>query len=57
MQLDGVLAQPAPPAAVVRSPGGDDIPEARPVTEDAEMRQLVDDDRFQRFRRREDQAP
>src|SRR5258706_13447675 len=49
--------QPASPDEMVRPATRDDRPEARAVTEDPEMGELVDDDRFERFRRRQDQAP
>jgi hypothetical protein len=42
---------------MVRAATGNDGPEARPVTEDAEMGELMDDDRFERFRWRQDEPP
>src|SRR5258705_9207812 len=42
---------------MVRAATRDDRPEARAVTEDPEMGELVDDDRFERFRWRQDEAP
>src|SRR2546426_3917179 len=50
-------SQPASPDEMVGAAAGNDGPEARPVTEDPEMGQLVDDDRFERFRRRQDEPP
>jgi len=49
--------QPAAPDEMVRSAAGNDGPEARPMTEDAEMGELVDDDRFERLRWRQDEPP
>ena len=49
--------QPAAPDEMVREATGNDAPEARPMTEDAEVGELVDDDRFERFRWRQDEPP
>src|SRR6266446_7232194 len=49
--------QPAPPDEMVRAATGDDGPEARPMAEDAEMGELVDNDRFERLRWRQDEPP
>src|SRR4051812_10644299 len=57
MKLDRVVAEPPPPGRVIRTTRRDEPPEARPVPEVAQMRELVDDDRLERFRRGEDQAP
>src|SRR5436190_7471504 len=57
MQLHRMLAQPLPPGQVVGSAGGDQAPEPRTVPEVAQVGQLVDDDRIERFGRGEDEAP
>src|SRR5260221_1714797 len=57
VQLGGVLAQPASPQGVVGAARRDERPEARPVTEDAQMRELVDDHGFETLRRSEDEPP
>ena len=49
--------QPASPDEMVRATARDDCPEARPVPEDPEMGELVDDDRFERFGWCQDEAP
>src|SRR5258708_32773266 len=49
--------QPASPDEMVRAATCDDRPESRAVTKDPEMGELVDDDRFERLRWRQDQAP
>ena len=49
--------QPAAPDEVVGHSTGDDSPEPRPVAEDPEMGELVDDDRLKRLRRRQDEPP
>ncbi len=57
MQLQGVVAQPAPPEPVIGPPAGHDLPEARAVAEDAKMGQLVDDHGLERLGRRQDETP
>src|SRR3954447_5862953 len=57
MQLEAVLAQPAPPDNVVGPPGCDERPEAGPVAEHAQVGQLVYDDGLERGGRREDERP
>ena len=52
-----MLAQPAAPDLVVGPARRDEVPEARPVAEHAQVRQLVDDDRLERFGRGEDEPP
>ena len=51
------FAQPASPGEVVRDAGGDHRPELRPVAEDAQVGQLVDDDGLEGLRQGEDEAP
>ena len=57
MQLERVLAQPAPPLGVIRAARRDERPERAPVSEHAEMGELVDDDGIERLRWTEHQAP
>lgn len=57
MELEGVVTQPPPPDGVVRLAGGDEGPEGGPVTEDAQVGKLVDDDGLEGRRRGEDEAP
>ena len=57
MQLRRVVVQPATPDLVIRPARGDDCPEPRAVTEDAQVCELVDDDRLERLGRREDEPP
>jgi hypothetical protein len=52
-----MFAQPAPPDPMIGLPAGDDLPEAGPVAENPQVRQFVDDYRFQRLGRRQDQTP
>jgi hypothetical protein len=52
-----MVAQPAAPAPVIRPTAGHELPELRPVSEHAEVRQLVDDHGFERLRRSEYQPP
>src|ERR1017187_9396175 len=53
MELDGVVAQPAPPVPMVRLARPDECPERRAVAEHAQVAKLVDDGRFQGLWRRE----
>ena len=53
----GVVVQPAPPRPVVRPPDRDERPEARAVAEHPQVGELVDDDRLEGLRRREDEPP
>ena len=57
MQLGGVVVQPSAPRAVVWPPRRDERPESRPVPEDPEVGQLVDDHGLQGLVRGQDQAP
>ncbi len=57
MELGRVLPEPAPPADVFGGTGRDELPEAGAVPEGAEMCELVDDDRLERLRPGEDEAP
>ena len=57
MQLEGVRPEPPAPDEVIRPSRGNGRPERWPVAEDAEVGELVDDDRFEGFRWSEDQAP
>jgi hypothetical protein len=57
VELSGMVAEPAPPDGVIRSAGGDDGPEARPVTEHPQVSQLVDDDGLECLGRGQDQTP
>ena len=47
VKLRGVGPQPAPVGRVVRDPRRHEVPETRPVPEDPQMAQLVDDDRLE----------
>ena len=49
--------QPASPDEMIGASGRDDRPESRAMTEHAEMGELMDDDRFEGFRWRQDEAP
>ena len=57
MQLERVLAQPATPLGVIRAARRDQRPERAPVSEHAEMGELVDDDGIEGLRWRKHQAP
>ena len=57
VELRGMVAQPPPPDRVIRPARCDDHPEARPVTEDSQMGELMDDDCLECFRRGQDEAP
>jgi hypothetical protein len=52
-----MAAQPAAPDEMVRAARRDQGPEPRSVPEHAEMGELVDHDRLERLRRREDEPP
>ena len=54
---DRMVAKPSAPDGVIRPPGGDDGPEARPVAEYPQVRQLVDHDRLEGLWWRQDQPP
>ena len=49
VELDRVVAQPAPPAEVVRLARSDQRPERGPVAEDPQVAELVDDGRLERL--------
>src|SRR3954454_14105926 len=57
MQLEGMRPEPATPDEMVGPSGRDDRPERRAVTEHPEMGELVNDNRVERVRRREDEPP
>ena len=57
VQLRGMVMQPAAPDLVIRPARCHHSPEPRAVTEDAQVCELVDDDRLERLGRREDEPP
>jgi hypothetical protein len=52
-----MIPKPPAPRRMIRSAGGDDGPEPRAMSEHPKVRELVDDHRFERLGRREDQPP
>src|ERR1035437_4261061 len=52
-----MLAQPAPPDPMVGPATGHDLPEARAMPKDTQMRKLVDHDGFESLGRGQHQAP
>src|SRR3954471_1043145 len=52
-----MIVEPAPPHAMVGAARRHERPEGRAVAEHAKMRELVDDDGVERFRRRKDEPP
>src|SRR5688572_15226466 len=57
VQLRRVVVQPATPDLVIGTPRRDDRPESRAVAEDAQVSELVDDDRLECLGRGEDETP
>jgi hypothetical protein len=57
MQLHRMVAEPSSPDNMVWSTSRNDRPEPRPVTKDAQVGELVDDDRVEGLGRGKDQPP